>query len=99
MNENKQLPSVVGPWVIMALCLLYGISPVDLIPDIPIVGQIDDLIILASGTLNLAQRYMERADSSFTTIIKVTKWIVITLGAIVIILLALFAVAIVSLFN
>ena len=99
MNENKQLPSVVGPWVIMALCLLYGISPVDLIPDIPIVGQIDDLIILASGTLNLVQRYMERADSSLTTIVMVAKWIVIALGAIVIILLALFAVAIVSLFK
>lgn len=99
MNENKQLPSVVGPWVLMVLCLLYGISPVDLIPDIPVVGQIDDLIILASGTLNLVQRYMERADSSLTTIVKVTKWIVIALGAIVILLLALFAVAIVSLFK
>ena len=99
MNEDKQLPSVVGPWVLMVLCLLYGISPVDLIPDIPIVGQIDDLIILASGTLNLVQRYMERADSSLTTIVKVTKWIVIGLGAIVILLLALFAVAIVNLFK
>ena len=98
MNEDKQLPSVVGPWVLMVLCLLYGISPVDLIPDIPIVGQIDDLIILASGTLNLVQRYMERADSSLTTIVKVTKWIIIALGAIVILLLALFAVAIVNLF-
>ena len=54
MNENKQLPSVVVPWAIMVLCLLYGVSPVDIIPDIPIVGQIDDLIILASGGLNLA---------------------------------------------
>ena len=99
MNENKQLPSVVVPWVIMVLCLLYGVSPVDIIPDIPIVGQIDDLIILASGSLNLAQRYMERADYSLTTIVKVVKWIVIALGAIVILLLALFAVAIVNLFK
>ena len=99
MNVNKQLPSVVGPWVIMALCLLYGVSPVDIIPDIPIVGQIDDLIILASGSLNLAQHYMERADSSLTTIVKVVKWIVIALGAIVILLLAMFAVTIVNLFQ
>ena len=99
MNENKQLPSVVVPWVIMVLCLLYGVSPVDIIPDIPIVGPIDDLIILASGSLNLAHRYMERADPSLTTIVKVVKWIVIALGAIVILLLALFAVAIVNLFK
>ena len=48
MNENKQLPSVVVPWVIMVLCLLYGVSPVDIIPDIPIVGQIDDLMIMTN---------------------------------------------------
>ena len=99
MDENKQLPTTTGAWVLMALCLLYGISPVDIIPDIPVVGQIDDLIILASGGLNLAQRYMERAGSSLATIVKVVKWIVIALGAIVILLLALFAVAIVSLFQ
>ena len=99
MDENKQLPSTTGAWVLMALCLLYGISPIDIIPDIPIVGQIDDLIILASGTLNLVQCYMERAESSLATIVKVVKWMVIALGAIVIILLALFAVAIVSLFQ
>ena len=42
---------------------------------------------------------MERADSSLTTIVKVVKWIVIALGVIVILLLALFAVAIVNLFK
>lgn len=96
---NKQLPSTIGAWVIMTLCLLYGISPVDIIPDIPIVGQIDDLIILVSGGLNLLQRYMERNDSSLTSIVKVIKRIVIALGVIVIILLALFATSIVSLLQ
>ena len=83
----------------MTLCLLYGISPVDIIPDIPIVGQIDDLIILVSGGLNLLQRYMERNDSSLTSIVKVIKRIVIALGAIIILLLALFAVTIVNLLK
>ena len=96
---NKQLPSTIGAWVIMTLCLLYGISPVDIIPDIPIVGQIDDLIILVSGGLNLLQRYMERNDSSLTSIVKVIKRIVIALGAIIILLLALFAITIVNLLK
>ena len=96
---NKQLPSTIGAWVIMTLCLLYGISPVDIIPDIPIVGQIDDLIILVSGGLNLLQHYMERNDSSLTSIVKVIKRIVIALGAIINLLLALFAVTIVNLFK
>ena len=96
---NKQLPSTIGAWVIMTLCLLYGISPVDIIPDIPNVGQIDDLLILVSGGLNLLQGYMERYDSSVTSIVKVIKRIVIALGAIIILLLALFAVTIVNLLK
>ena len=99
MNYNKQLPSTTGAWVLMVLCLLYGVSPVDIIPDIPVVDQIDDLIILATGGLNLAQSYMERTESSLASVVKVVKWIVIALGAIVILLLALFAVAIVNLFK
>ena len=74
MNYNKQLPSTTGAWVLMVLCLLYGVSPVDIIPDIPVVGQIDDLIKLVSGGLNLVQRYMERAESSLAAVVKVVKW-------------------------
>ena len=60
--------------MLMVLCLPYGVSPVVIIPDIPVVGQINDLIKLVSGGLNLVQRYMERADSSLTTVVKVVKW-------------------------
>jgi uncharacterized membrane protein YkvA (DUF1232 family) len=41
------------PWyakAIMALTIAYAISPIDLIPDfIPVLGQIDDLIIVPAG--------------------------------------------------
>lgn len=99
MDNDKNLPSTTGSWIIAALCALYFISPVNIIPDVPIVGQIDDLIIAAGGTLNLVQKYCERADSSLQYIVKTLKWIVILLGAVVIIVLALFAAFIVKLFQ
>ena len=60
--------------MLMVLCLLFGVSPVDIIPDIPVVGQIDGLIKLVSGGLNLVQHYMEHAESSLAAVVKVVKW-------------------------
>ena len=60
--------------MLMVLCLPYGVSPVVIIPDIPVVGQIDGLIKLVSGGLNLVQRYMEHAESSLAAVVKVVKW-------------------------
>ena len=60
--------------MLMVLCLLYGVSPVDIIPHIPVVGQIDGLIKLVAGGLSLVQRYMERAESSLAAVVKVVKW-------------------------
>ena len=99
MNNKETLPSTTGAWVLMALSVLYFISPVDIIPDVPVVGQIDDLIIAATGSLNLLQKYLERWDSEFSTVVKIIKWILIFIGIIVIAILALAAAAIIKLFQ
>jgi uncharacterized membrane protein YkvA (DUF1232 family) len=45
--------------IIYALCVLYIISPIDLIPDcIPVIGWLDDLAVL----LYMIQTYRSYAD-------------------------------------
>ena len=74
------------PWyakVLMALTIGYAISPIDLIPDfIPVIGQIDDLIIVPAG-ISLAvkmipksvmEEYRQKARAE--PIDSRTKWVV-----------------------
>ncbi|MBW4467217.1 MAG: DUF1232 domain-containing protein [Pegethrix bostrychoides GSE-TBD4-15B] len=48
-------------WLVIVGSLIYLISPIDLLPDvIPIVGQIDDVVIMTLLVSELSQFLMER---------------------------------------
>jgi uncharacterized membrane protein YkvA (DUF1232 family) len=74
------------PWyakLLMALIIGYAISPIDLIPDfIPVIGQIDDLIIVPAGIAlvikmipkSVMEEYRQKATAE--PINTRTKWVV-----------------------
>jgi uncharacterized membrane protein YkvA (DUF1232 family) len=54
-------------WLIIVGTLLYLISPIDLLPDvIPIVGQIDDVLILTILVSEVSQILVDRVKSAKT---------------------------------
>jgi uncharacterized membrane protein YkvA (DUF1232 family) len=57
------------PWYVKALALIvaaYALSPIDLIPDfIPVVGYLDDLIIVPLGILLVIALLPEHATADF----------------------------------
>lgn len=53
--------SVLGKLVIFA-ALIYAIVPVDLVPDVPVVGWLDDL-----GVMGLATAWLGRVVSRYRT--------------------------------
>ncbi len=79
----------IAPFVIFSLAVIYVFSPVDIIPDIPVIGWIDDSVILSAATLNMLEKGFGIQSHFFITLLSLIKWIVIILGAIAI---ALFAV-------
>ena len=93
--EKKQITSLV----LAGLAVLYDISPVDVIPDIPVVGWVDDFFITATAGLNLIQQYTSESMQWLSTIAKTLKWLTIILGVIVVLLVAIFASMIVLFFT
>jgi uncharacterized membrane protein YkvA (DUF1232 family) len=57
-NEYRQAPW----WVIAAVtfCFLYVVNPIDLLPDwVPILGQIDDLVVITVCLMLIEQELQE----------------------------------------
>ncbi|MDI9636623.1 DUF1232 domain-containing protein [Kamptonema cortianum] len=82
-DECPALPRLVG-----ILVLAYALSPLDLIPDfIPILGLIDDLILIPAGILfvrrllppELLDKAREKGNQSDPKLEKMGQWIVICL--------------------
>ena len=84
--------SHTGDWVWAALSVAYLFSPVDIIPDIPIVGWVDDFFITTTAGLNLLQGYAAQ-------LVKMIKWGIIILGVICIALVLLLGTLIVKMFS
>lgn len=72
--------------IISVLSALYAISPIDIIPDIPVVGWIDDFFVVTAALLNLLEHFTGKTHYTLRSILKVLKWIVIILGIIVVLL-------------
>lgn len=101
--EETQITTATGTkgaWIWAIICILYALSPIDMIPDvIPVVGWADDLLAVVGGGLNLIQVSLRQTNETLARIIKFFKWTVIILGGILVALLALFGVALYNLFK
>ena len=89
----SQVPerSLVMPVVFLVLAILYDLSPIDIIPDIPVIGYFDDLIITAIATLNLMQKWFEDTSGTLAAILGFMKWLVIFVGVIAVSMVGLIA--------
>jgi uncharacterized membrane protein YkvA (DUF1232 family) len=78
-----------SPYILFALAILYTISPVDLIPDVPIVGWIDDLLFLLLSGSNLLEKGVGATHPNLKHALRLFKWVVLISGVIAIAVLGL----------
>lgn len=91
--------SHTADWVLMVLSVAYLLNPVDIIPDIPVIGWVDDFFVIAVAGLNLLQGYASEGNSSLAQLLKFVKSAVIILGVICILFILLLGTLIVKLFS
>lgn len=89
----------VSSLVFMGLAALYDVSPVDIIPDIPVVGWIDDILITLTAFLNCIQQFTKETAHTLSIIAKILKWILVLLGGILIVLLFFAMSSIIGMIN
>lgn len=68
----------ITSWVLLGLALLYGVSPLDIVPDaLPLVGWLDDLGLLLAAALNVYQKNAADQGALFVTIARYAKWVMV----------------------
>ena len=81
--------------IIGILGVIYGVSPVDVVPDvIPVAGWIDDLVVTGGSLLHVAQAFAKDTSRSLAQIIGVLKWAVWLLGGLLVSVIALLGVTV-----
>ncbi len=92
---RKQITSLI----LLGASILYDVIPVDFIPDIPLVGWLDDMLVTSSAALNCLQQFGVNANGKVDRLLKWLKWICILLAILVIIVVILLAGTIVDMVN
>ncbi|MEC5157796.1 YkvA family protein [Chryseobacterium sp. MP_3.2] len=72
--ELTEKTNKVGPIIIGILGVLYGVSPIDAIPDfIPVAGWMDDLVITGGSLLGVAQAFTKDTSMHLAKILGIFK--------------------------
>ncbi|MBR3628102.1 MAG: DUF1232 domain-containing protein [Elusimicrobia bacterium] len=83
-NIKESQSKKVWAWILFIAAIIYGASPVDLIPDMPVIGWIDDFTIGAAAFTNLIQQQFFQTNKSLNKLFKIAKWILISIAVLII---------------
>lgn len=98
-TSNEKIDSIstadkIKAWLPFAFAIVYAILPVDIIPDVPVVGWFDDALFTIVGGLNGIQNSVLLGNDNLQKIVKYIKWGLLILGLLVIAVIVLIVVVI-----
>ncbi len=98
MNQNNKNKTAWAS-VLAVLSVVYAVSPLDIIPDIPVIGWIDDFFVVTAAGLNLLEKTTDETHQTLKKILKILKWGVIFLGILAILLILLLGTLLYEVFS
>ena len=98
-TQIQKKTSTTGAWFFAVLAVLYIISPIDIIPDFPVIGWVDDFFVATTASLNLIQKNLVDTNNILSKMVGLIKWIIIILGIISILIMVLLIFVIFKIFK
>ena len=93
--NRKQITSII----LLIGTIVYDFIPADLIPDIPVIGWIDDFFVTSSALFNCIQQFSDDGNEILTRIMKWLKWTCLLLAVLIILVFLLLTATIISIFK
>lgn len=93
--NRKQITSII----LLIGAIVYDFIPADLIPDIPVIGWIDDFFVTSSALFNCIQQFTENGNELLTRVMKWLKWTCFLLAVLIILIFLLLTATIISIFK
>ena len=89
MTDVKKKKHIIE-WIQLLVSLIYVFNPIDIIPDMPAIGWVDDFFVVA---------LTNETNKKLAKIIKILKWIIAILGIICIIFILFLGSVIIKIFQ
>ena len=93
--NRKQITSII----LLIGAIVYDFIPADLIPDIPVIGWIDDFFVTSSALFNCIQQFSNDGNEILEKVMKWLKWTCFLLAVLIILIFLLLATTIISIFK
>ncbi len=71
--------------------LLYNLLPVDFIPDIPLIGRLDDVLVTSSAAMNCIEQFSGSDNEVAKRVMRWLKWVCLLLAVLIILVFLLIA--------
>ena len=84
-NNKKKFWS----YIFLIVAMIYGAIPTDIIPDIPIIGWIDDAVIGTAALTNFIQQQFFQTNESVNKLLKIIKFVLIGLAVLITLIIIL----------
>lgn len=97
VTTKKKTPLSAYVWAVIGL--VYAISPLDILPDVPVIGWVDDFFVLAATWLNLFEQQSGEGNQTLSHVLKYAKWAAIGIGIVAVLLILVLGATLVNLFT